>query len=851
MNVQLVLVPIHILFAAALLAFSGACTAQAPEAAPASAASSETAPSATAAIDARPFPREFTQQGTKFSIHQPQFDRWQDNLLEGRFAMSVSTGTHKGADGKTQQALDYGVVRFKARTQIDKAARAVVLTDIAFEDATFPTATGKQAQYLSLVQGVLKPGATLTVALDQLEAALAINAIDAKTISLPVRNDPPDIIFSTEPAVLVLVDGQPALKPGGASGVQRVVNSRSLLLQQGGNYYTYLAGHWASARTLAGPWTAAASVDPALVNAMQQAVAAKTVDTLDSPPEALKQAFASGKLPEIHVRTHAAELIAVQGEPVFVEIPGTRLSYIDNTGADVFVDAASDHAWYVLVSGRWFTAPGSKGPWTHVAAGRLPADFARIPPDSPKSGVLASIPGTPESREALISNDIPQTATVDRNKATLVVQYDGAPQFAAIAGTSLQYARNTAVPVIRVSADGFYAVDKGIWFAATSPNGPWKVAGSVPAVVYTIPTSSPLHYVTYVRVYGGSGDQVYVGYTPGYYGTVVNDNVVVYGTGYACEPWIGAAWYGCPATYGMGVYFGWNAWVGWTFGWGWGWYDGWYGPYSPWWGPWYGPAYPYGWWGGGAAAWNVYGHWGNAAVRGTAAAWADPWTGNVGRGVRGGFYNEATGGRGVGRAAVNTNAYTGTTRAGAQGIRYNPQTGRVVAGERGVAVNPYTGQAGIAGDRTSVNTRTGQVTERAGAAVAGPHGAAGAGAFDSEGKRIDAKGAGGFHYNADTGALHHGGVVEVNDDIYAGHDGNVYHHDADGWNKVDKPDRSQNLSGQTRDLDRDRLARERGNQRMSGGQPDFQRPAGGFDRPAGGFRQGLGARPAGGGFRRR
>ena len=129
-------------------------------------------------------------------------------------------------------------------------------------------------------------------------------------------------------------------------------------------------------------------------------------------------------------------------------------------------------------------------------------------------------------------------------------------------------------------------------------------------------------------------------------------------------------------------------------------------------------------------------------------------------------------------------------------------------------------------------------------------------------------GAGGFHYNADSGTLSHGGVVNINDNVYAGHDGNVYKHEDGGWTKVDVPDRPQ--GGQARqgfdtgNLDRDRHARERGNERLSGGASyggavqnraggnfdrggsGFQhgggahRPAGGYNRPVGGFRPGLG-----------
>ena len=41
-----------------------------------------------------------------------------------------------------------------------------------------------------------------------------------------------------------------------------------------------------------------------------------------------------------------------------------------------------------------------------------------------------------------------------------------------------------------------------MWFVAATPQGPWLVASAVPAAIYTIPPTSPLYYVTYVRIYG-------------------------------------------------------------------------------------------------------------------------------------------------------------------------------------------------------------------------------------------------------------------------------------------------------------------------------------------------------------
>ena len=88
----------------------------------------------------------------------------------------------------------------------------------------------------------------------------------------------------------------------------------------------------------------------------------------------------------------------------------------------------------------------------------------------------------------------------------------------------------------------------------------------MPTVIYTIPPSSPIYYVTYVRIYEATPQYVYVGYTPGYLGTVVSPyGTVVYGTGYAYSPWIGTVWYPPPYTYGVAAAPVYNPWVGFTY----------------------------------------------------------------------------------------------------------------------------------------------------------------------------------------------------------------------------------------------------------------------------------------------
>ena len=186
--------------------------------------------------------------------------------------------------------------------------------------------------------------------------------------------------------------------------------------------------------------------------------------------------------------------------------------------------------------------------------------------------MLLSVPDTPQAREAAIANQIPQTATVQRDVQPTPVIFDGGqPQWKPIDGTALSYAPNAPTPVIRVDPKSYFMVQNGVWFVATAPGGPWAVAATVPAVIYSIPPSSPLHYVTYVRVYSSTTTTVFVGYTPGYYGTVITtDGVVVYGTGYYYPAYIGTYWYPYPPSYGWGVGFTVGFMWGYGMGGGWG-----------------------------------------------------------------------------------------------------------------------------------------------------------------------------------------------------------------------------------------------------------------------------------------
>jgi len=490
---------------------------------------------------APPWPRVITTGTKTLTIHEPQAERWENSELWATSAVSVQ-------DTATGRPI-YGVVHFKARTDVDKTQQLVSLHDVQITGAEFPADPNQANVYRKTIDDSGQLTSIITVS--RLQAGLKTTEVARDPSRRAVENPLPRIIVSQVPAVLVVVDGAPVLRPLQGTSLSRVVNTRALVVHDASLYYLYLGNHWVQSTTLEGSWSDVGAPSSELdraKSAVQGLIDGGEVDLLASSVNDL------GSNAKVVVSTTPAELIQTRGPLQVAPIHGTDLWYVTNTKNDLFLQD-STKAYFAVLSGRWFRARTLDGPWQFVPAEALPSDFARIPPDSQKANVLASIPGTTQAKEALIANQIPQTAVVPRRDGpTLDVDYDGPPRFSPIEETQLQYATNTATPVLQISPTSYYAVSDGVWFTATTPIGPWVVADSVPPSVYSIPTSSPMHQVTYVYVDGASPGYVYDAYAPGYLGTVVAPSgVVVYGTGFDYSPWVGNYWYGGPWTYGYGA----------------------------------------------------------------------------------------------------------------------------------------------------------------------------------------------------------------------------------------------------------------------------------------------------------
>jgi hypothetical protein len=495
------------------------------------------------------WPRHVQVDDAALLVYPPQVTQWNGSDIAFRSAVAY----RKSVGNET-----FGMLEATATTHVDKIARSVAMENVKVTKVSVPGVSDPSALAAAL------PAAFASVSLDRLQLSLA--AQDAKPATVAVANPVPRVIVSNSPAVLIPIDGSPVWKPvPGSPGFSRVINTRALILRSDGapEIFVHVYDGWLMASSLAGPWQQP-FLPPAGIDAVARRIAAtRVVDLLDGGRRANPKPTLAQGIPAIYVTQTPAELIVFKGAPELTPLVGTSLLWATNTTSDVLRDASG---YYALFAGRWFRAPSLEGPWTYVAGDALPADFARIPPTSLAGAVLAAVPGTPQARNAVVEAQTPQTATVPRKGGpAFTAKYDGAPQFVDEPGTELARAVNASTPVIR-AGNAYYAVRAGIWFTAPQPTGPWSVAASVPGSIYAIPPTSPIYYVTFVRIYGATDKAVFEGYTPGYLGAyVAPGGTVVYGTGYDAKPWLGNAWYPAPATYGVAATPVFNPRVGYTY----------------------------------------------------------------------------------------------------------------------------------------------------------------------------------------------------------------------------------------------------------------------------------------------
>jgi hypothetical protein len=731
-------------------------------------------------------------------LYQPQVASWENQKQLVAFAAVSHV-----AKGEQKPAL--GTIKFQTDTEVSLEQRLVKFSKIKIVETNFQTLSKEQTQ--QIVSEIEKniPEEDRVIALDRVLAYVDKSTINPKNVD-GLKSDPPRIILTYSPSILLSFDGEPIWSPIKDNELKFAVNTNWDVFQHQptGMYYLRYDNSWLRATDLNGFWSRAGKLPDSFSKLPQD-------DNWKEVRESLPGQLAK-TLPKVYVTNDPAELILIDGQPKYEPVANTGLLWISNTESDLF-RLGKDGPVYYLVAGRWFTAPGLGGHWT-FATPNLPEDFKRISLEHPRSRVLASVPGTQQAAEAVLLAEIPQYARVNKKEIQAPeVAYNGDPQYENIQGTQLQRAANTDKEIIKYG-DTYYMCYQGVWFMANSPKGPWTIATSVPQDIYKIPPSSPAHSVTYVTVEQDDDDDddwvTYAAYA-GYTGLMI---------GWGCTVW-GTGWYYPP-------YY---------------WYGGYYPIYYPYW-----RTYGYGAW------YNPY-----TGVYGTAGRIYGPY-GGVGFGAR---YNPSTGTYARGAFAYGPYGARGAAQA------YNPRTGTYAATRQGSNVYGSWGSTHVQRGDDWVNTKrftnsagnTTRVTRGDQGGMISRRGPDGSGFIGTRGDNVYA-GRDGNVYRRDQNGnwqkWENGGWQSPNRPEQRNNSvrDSMMNDRARAEDRANRPsgDRAGNSSrpsqmdrGTMSGLERDRAARSSGAQRSRDFGSYSRSPSG--SRSVGGYRGGGGFSRGGGGFR--
>src|SRR5256714_923784 len=402
------------------------------------------------------WPRERYQNGTRLIIYQPQVDDWK-NFQDLSWRMAVSLTPKSGKEV-------VGVVEMKGNTDIDNVAKVAVITNPQVTGTYFPSLDQATKEKMEQLFKSFVPS-TVSISLHRLIASVPKQEAPA---GVQLNNEPPKIFVGYRPSILLAVDGEPALSEVPNTNLKFVVNTQwPLFFDEGSStYYLAVGQQWLTASSLDGRWSPTKKLPPDMSKVAQ-----------DKQWSALKKivpppAKAGGVTPAVFYSDKPAEVTLFDGQPVYAQIPGTQLTYATNTDSVVFVFAPTQQFYY-LTAGRWFsTSDLQNGPWTY-ATSDLPADFAKIPPSSPASAILSSVPGTDEAKDAVLLAQVPTTMTIKpaEAQAKIKVEYGGEAKFEPIKGKSMSYATNTQDKVIK-GGEVLYLWLSCVWFISPNPQRP-------------------------------------------------------------------------------------------------------------------------------------------------------------------------------------------------------------------------------------------------------------------------------------------------------------------------------------------------------------------------------------------
>ena len=198
--------------------------------------------------------------------------------------------------------------------------------------------------------------------------------------------------------------------------------------------------------------------------------------------------------PKIFVSETPAILLFVDGDPRYLPIEYTDLHFVLNTTWDIVRDGENGPN-YLCYAGNWLTSQQLDGDWQWATA--LPSEMQILPTDSNWDAARNCLPDDLDNISTP-GADVPAVYFVQQ--AAELLLFDGAPKWAAIADTGLDYATNTGQDLFRIDGS-YYLLLSGRWFTTNSFEGTWSLVERLPYAFSKIPAedSATPHEKSYVR----------------------------------------------------------------------------------------------------------------------------------------------------------------------------------------------------------------------------------------------------------------------------------------------------------------------------------------------------------------
>ncbi len=489
------------------------------------------------------YPRSIKAAGRKVALHEPEVVSYDDETRAVSLRIPIEVTDSLGG-------THMGVVAVSGTARLDVPAGLVQIDGITAETLTAAVPS-------------LEKGAELAAALPEAwpkRHVLRLELITARPgqthadAGIKLKITPPEIIVRRRPSVLVQIDGEPVMQPLGDLPLEYVANSAAdLLKNSNGKWFLLLDGYWLKADSLVGPWASPEKLPIALTQ-LPVDHARGHMRRFIPGTRRFKRRFPDGApkppdpLPQVIVRQKPAELVRLLGDPLFMLMPGDKLQVVANTESDLLFHPKS-LKYYLLISGRWFTADKIDGPWG-ANFGNLPPEFAQIPADHVKGHMLSCVPGTPQANEAVARANLRQRATIKKRVRADVRMKGKDPQTAPIEGTTARLVTNSEDDVIGF-AGAYYAWADGMWFMSENGKTKYKPVDALPEGMLPLPTSCGLLHVNTTKPLGILENTVSTETTAAAQGVFIHRGAPVFGTGFRRRGLMrNKNWYPCARSFG-------------------------------------------------------------------------------------------------------------------------------------------------------------------------------------------------------------------------------------------------------------------------------------------------------------